>query len=285
MKRLIRQLACLILAGGLLVFGVSPTWALSGNDQISLAGAGKFDQLASGIEAMVGREPMRAADWHALCFAYSRIKRYSRVLDCLDNFEKALAGRDKRSRLFGLDDATPTAYQMRAEALIELGQYPQALAQTDRILAWYKKEQSDDKDLLINALAARSLVSGLMGKRGDAEKYASELESLPLGLLGGDFVGAKSLALARVNMALGRWQKVLDALALDKSIGFDAPDEQPVSLLIFLLVPEASTQKHLEILSEIAELLSDSGLREKIKTCDDAVELHRIISTWNAVPL
>ena len=39
-------------------------------------------------------------------------------------------------------------------------------------------------------------------------------------------------------------------------IGFDAPDEKPVSLMIFLLVPEASTQKHLEILSEIAEMLS-----------------------------
>ena len=39
-------------------------------------------------------------------------------------------------------------------------------------------------------------------------------------------------------------------------IGFDAPDELPVGLLIFLLVPEAATQKHLEILSEIAELLS-----------------------------
>jgi PTS system nitrogen regulatory IIA component len=72
---------------------------------------------------------------------------------------------------------------------------------------------------------------------------------------------------------------------LDKAIGFDAPDELPVSLLIFLLVPEASTQKHLEILSEIAELLSDTSLREKIKTCDEAPELHRIISTWNAVPL
>eukprot|EP01034_Spumella_vulgaris_P006654 gene6654-8461_t len=45
-------------------------------------------------------------------------------------------------------------------------------------------------------------------------------------------------------------------------IGFDAPDEMPVNLLIFLLVPEAATQKHLEILSEIAELLSDSALRE-----------------------
>jgi PTS system nitrogen regulatory IIA component len=66
-------------------------------------------------------------------------------------------------------------------------------------------------------------------------------------------------------------------------IGFDAPDEQPVGLLIFLLVPEASTQKHLEILSEIAELLSDTALREKIKTAQDASALHSIVATWNSV--
>jgi PTS system nitrogen regulatory IIA component len=66
-------------------------------------------------------------------------------------------------------------------------------------------------------------------------------------------------------------------------IGFDAPDEQPVGLLIFLLVPEASTQKHLEILSEIAELLSDTTLREKIKTTPDASALHSIVATWNSV--
>jgi PTS system nitrogen regulatory IIA component len=72
---------------------------------------------------------------------------------------------------------------------------------------------------------------------------------------------------------------------LHQPIGFDAPDEQPVNLLIFLLVPEASTQKHLEILSEIAELLSDTALREKIKSCDNAAELHRIVSTWNSVPI
>jgi PTS system nitrogen regulatory IIA component len=65
-------------------------------------------------------------------------------------------------------------------------------------------------------------------------------------------------------------------------IGFDAPDEQPVSLLIFLLVPEASTQKHLEILSEIAELLSDSRVRDRIKASQDALELHQILSTWKS---
>jgi PTS system nitrogen regulatory IIA component len=65
-------------------------------------------------------------------------------------------------------------------------------------------------------------------------------------------------------------------------IGFDAPDEQPVVLLIFLLVPEAATQKHLEILSEIAELLSDAGLREQIKSSNDAAQLHALIAGWQS---
>ena len=69
---------------------------------------------------------------------------------------------------------------------------------------------------------------------------------------------------------------------LASPIGFDAPDEQPVVLLIFLLVPEAATQKHLEILSEIAELLSDAPLREKIKSSADAAELHSMIADWKS---
>lgn len=69
---------------------------------------------------------------------------------------------------------------------------------------------------------------------------------------------------------------------LANPIGFDAPDEQPVGLLIFLLVPEAATQKHLEILSEIAELLSDSQLRERLKSSSDAQQLHGMIDSWQS---
>jgi PTS system nitrogen regulatory IIA component len=69
---------------------------------------------------------------------------------------------------------------------------------------------------------------------------------------------------------------------LTQPIGFDAPDEQPVSLLFFLLVPEASTQKHLEILSEIAEMLSDSGFRERLKQSSDAQDLHQLIVAWHS---
>lgn len=63
-------------------------------------------------------------------------------------------------------------------------------------------------------------------------------------------------------------------------IPFDAPDDEPVKLLIFLLVPEAATQRHLEILSEIAELLSDRELRERLKAEADTAALHKLIADW-----
>ena len=71
-------------------------------------------------------------------------------------------------------------------------------------------------------------------------------------------------------------------LLLENAIGFDAPDEQAVNLLIFLLVPEAATQKHLEILSEIAELLSDAALRAKLGASHSADELHGLIAGWQS---
>ncbi len=67
---------------------------------------------------------------------------------------------------------------------------------------------------------------------------------------------------------------------LAQSIGFDAPDEQPVKMLIFLLVPEAATQKHLEILSEIAELLSNAPVRDGMLDCPSAPSLHGLIANW-----
>ena len=47
-------------------------------------------------------------------------------------------------------------------------------------------------------------------------------------------------------------------------------------------MPEAATQKHLEILSEIAELLSDAPLRAKLGASADAAELHGLIAGWQS---
>lgn len=67
---------------------------------------------------------------------------------------------------------------------------------------------------------------------------------------------------------------------LRNPIGFDAPDQLPVRLLIFLLVPEAATQKHLEILAEIAQLLSDADIRSRLVDCDDSTHLYDLILQW-----
>ena len=73
---------------------------------------------------------------------------------------------------------------------------------------------------------------------------------------------------------------VAAVVRMQQPISFDAPDDEAVSLLIFLLVPEAATQRHLEILSEIAELLSDRVLREKLKSEPDAAKVHELITHW-----
>src|ERR1700743_3280965 len=62
----------------------------------------------------------------------------------------------------------------------------------------------------------------------------------------------------------GLKQPLAAFVRLQEPIAFESPDGQPVSLLIFLLVPEQATQQHLEILSEIAQLPSDSEARERL---------------------
>ena len=67
---------------------------------------------------------------------------------------------------------------------------------------------------------------------------------------------------------------------LAESIPFESPDGQPVSLLIFLLMPDHVTQQHLEILSEIAEMLSNEAFRETLNTESDATVIYEKIITW-----
>jgi PTS system nitrogen regulatory IIA component len=79
----------------------------------------------------------------------------------------------------------------------------------------------------------------------------------------------------------GLKQPLAAFVRLDQPIPFESPDGQPVSLLIFLLVPEQATQQHLEILSEIAQFLSDREARERLHTEPNREELHRLLTEWH----
>lgn len=64
------------------------------------------------------------------------------------------------------------------------------------------------------------------------------------------------------------------------AVPFEAPDGLPVKLLVVLLVPEHATEEHLEILSELAEILSDAAIRDTLLTAPDADQIFRLLSSW-----
>ena len=67
-------------------------------------------------------------------------------------------------------------------------------------------------------------------------------------------------------------------LRMREPIPFDAPDDAPVRLIFVLLVPEKSTDLHLEILSELAQLFSDRNVRRELTAAPDALAAQRVIA-------
>jgi len=63
-------------------------------------------------------------------------------------------------------------------------------------------------------------------------------------------------------------------------VPFDAPDGNPVTLVFVLLVPEKATEKHLQLLSELAQMFSDKTLREAMSRAPDAAALHQLVTAW-----
>jgi len=69
-------------------------------------------------------------------------------------------------------------------------------------------------------------------------------------------------------------------MRLAQPVPFESPDGQPVSLAFVLLVPEKATEKHLQILSELAQMFSDKALREQLARAADAEALYQLIAAW-----
>jgi PTS system nitrogen regulatory IIA component len=64
-------------------------------------------------------------------------------------------------------------------------------------------------------------------------------------------------------------------------IAFESPDGQPVNLVFAMLVPEHANETHLELLSELAQMFSDAGLRDALAATPDIQAAHRLITEWS----
>lgn len=66
-------------------------------------------------------------------------------------------------------------------------------------------------------------------------------------------------------------------VSLQDPIDFDAPDDKPVDLLVFLVVSGEACQDHLDRLAVIAKSFSDPQYRKKIQNAKSQEELKNLI--------
>jgi PTS system nitrogen regulatory IIA component len=67
---------------------------------------------------------------------------------------------------------------------------------------------------------------------------------------------------------------------LKSPIQFDAPDDEPVSDVLVLLVPAPATDEHLSLLAEAMQLFSDQRFRTRLHACTEGKEIARLFSAW-----
>ncbi len=69
-------------------------------------------------------------------------------------------------------------------------------------------------------------------------------------------------------------------IQLDNGIDFNTVDSQPVDILFALIVPEESTDEHLQVLALLASMFSDDKFREKLRQSQNEEEIYQLLTTW-----
>ncbi len=71
-------------------------------------------------------------------------------------------------------------------------------------------------------------------------------------------------------------------VSLAGGIDYDAIDNRPVDLLFALLVPEESTDEHLQILARLAAMFSDADLCRALRDCNTSQQCLERINFWDS---
>jgi PTS system nitrogen regulatory IIA component len=77
------------------------------------------------------------------------------------------------------------------------------------------------------------------------------------------------------NETIGAFLQLVDG------VDCDAFDHQPVDLMFALLVPEESTEEHLQLLARLAQMFSDTELREKLRNAASSQALYDLLIDWD----
>lgn len=77
--------------------------------------------------------------------------------------------------------------------------------------------------------------------------------------------------LRRTDQAFGAFVRLING------VEFDAIDGQPIDMAFALVVPEAATEAHLQLLAKLAALFGDEGLRGGLRSAPDAAAIQQLL--------
>ena len=80
----------------------------------------------------------------------------------------------------------------------------------------------------------------------------------------------------------GRLKNGLSTIAafikLKRGVDYDAVDHQPVDLIFALLVPEQSTEEHLQVLAQLAEMFNKPEFLARLRKEESSEAIHSLLT-------
>jgi PTS system nitrogen regulatory IIA component len=124
---------------------------------------------------------------------------------------------------------------------------------------------------------ARLLTTGLDDDAREKDIYHQLLEREKLGNTG--IGNGVALPHSRCDQAA---TAVVAVISLKNPIDFDSVDKQEVNLAFGLLVPKEASQEHLNLLADIARLMSDPHKKDKLSMAKTSLEIIELVSSWSS---
>jgi CHAT domain-containing protein len=164
-----------------------------------------------------------------LCLAYGGVKRYNKLFECVDQMDRRIAEGDHAIRFLGipLADITPWPAILLAQTWIELGDYKKARKEAERacelaktmkrygasLRAWLSREELD---IYIHSYSIAGLAYALNEDKSDAHRMIEELAALEITRDFRGFDTMRYMAIARIHIALGEYDRALEAINWDR---------------------------------------------------------------------
>jgi CHAT domain-containing protein len=162
-----------------------------------------------------------------LCIAYGKLKQYAPLFDCLAKLERRIEQGDARVRFLNTlrydntGAALPILEGLRAEALLDFGDYRAALAAAEKgyaavppLRSWLDSPVFPPVKLKLTLLPIMAIASVQAGDTDKAKRLVAEIEAVSMPTGGsGMWEAMRSNALGRAHMALGNYERAIGELS------------------------------------------------------------------------